>query len=245
MSEGFDSTACPMFGRRDAHPVRRAGVYGLTAALTAMLALSACGESSIGDESTKINGSIHVPAGKQPGAVATVNGSIHVDDNAAVTSATTVNGSVHLGDHATATSLNSVNGSIALGTGAHVSGTASSVNGELTLGDGAEILGSLTNVNGKISLTAAHVGGGIKTVNGSMNITGASHVEGGILVEKPSTELVQIVQHVPRIVIGPGASVQGELRFERAVQLFVSDKATIGTVTGATPIPFTGETPPT
>ena len=244
MSEGFDSTPCPMFGRRDARLVRRVGVYGFIAALAAMLVLSACGESHDGDESSKINGSIHVPAGKQPGAVATVNGSIHVDDNAAVTSATTVNGSVHLGDHATATSLNSVNGSIALGTGAHVSGTASSVNGELTLGDGAEILGSLTNVNGKISLTAAHVGGGIKTVNGSMNITGASHVEGGILVEKSSTELVKIVPHVPRIVIGPGATVQGELRFERTVQLFVSDKATIGTVTGATPIQFTGESPP-
>jgi len=95
-----------------------------------------------------------------------------------------------------------------------------------------------------ITVTAAHVGGGIKTVNGSMNITGASHVEGGILVEKSSGELMQIFHDVPRIVIGPGATVQGELRFERKVQLYVSDKATIGTVTGATPIAFSGETPP-
>jgi DUF4097 and DUF4098 domain-containing protein YvlB len=186
-----------------------------------------------------------VPAGKPPGAVATVNGAIQVDDNATITSAKTVNGSVHLGDHAAATSLASVNGSITLGAGAHVSGRAASVNGELTLGDGAEILGSLANVNGKITIAGAHVGGGIKTVNGSMNITGASHVEGGILVEKPSGDSLQIVRDVPRIVIGPGATVRGELRFERTVQLFVSDKATIGTVIGATPIPFTGETPPT
>jgi hypothetical protein len=34
------------------------------------------------------------------------------------------------------------------------------------------------------------------------------------------------------------------LRFERTVKLYVSDKATIGTVTGATPIPFAGDTPP-
>jgi len=243
MSEGIDSKHIPIF-ESHTRPVRRAGVHGFITAMAVMVALSGCGESNNGDESTKVNGSIHVPVGKQPGAVATVNGSIHVDDNAAVTSATTVNGSVHLGDHATATSLNSVNGSIALGTGAHVSGSASSVNGELTLGDGAEISGSLSNVNGKITLTAAHVGGGIKTVNGDMNITGASHVEGGILVEKPSSELMQIVRNVPRIVIGPGATVQGDLRFERTVQLFVSDKATIGTVTGATPIPFTGDTPP-
>src|SRR5882757_9659051 len=214
-----------MLGSRDTRRLRRAGVPGVIAVLAAMLALSACGESKDGDESTKINGSIHVPAGKPPGAVATVNGSIHIDDQAAVTSATTVNGSVHLGDHATATSLSSVNGSIALGAGAHLSGSASSVNGELTLGDGADISGSLSNVNGKITLSAAHV-------------------DGGILVEKPSSELVQLVRDVPRVVIGPGATVQGELRFERTVQLFVSDKATIGPVTGATAIPFTGDTPP-
>jgi DUF4097 and DUF4098 domain-containing protein YvlB len=244
MSEGFDSMPRPMFGSPDTRPIARVGVNGFVAALAVMLALSACGRSNDGDESNKINGSIHVPAGKPPGAVATVNGSIHIDDNAAVTSATTVNGSVHLGDHATATSVSSVNGSIVLGTGAHVSGSASSVNGELTLGEGAEIPGSLSNVNGKITLAAAHVGGGIKTVNGSMNITGASRVEGGILVEKPSTGL-SMLHDVPRIVIGPGATVQGELRFERTVRLFISDKATIGTVTGATPIPFTGEIPPT
>jgi hypothetical protein len=45
-------------------------------------------------------------------------------------------------------------------------------------------------------------------------------------------------------VIGPGAVVQGELKFERKVKLYVSDKATIGTVTGATPEMFSGETPP-
>lgn len=244
MSEGIDSNPVSIIRSCETRPVRWVGLYGLFTALAVVVALSGCSESNDGDQSTKINGSIHVPVGKQPGAVATVNGSIHVDDNAAVTSATTVNGSVHLGNHATASSLNSVNGSITLGAGAHVSGSASSVNGELSLGDGAEISGSLANVNGSITLTAAHVAGGIKTVNGSMNITGASHVEGGILVEKSSGEVLQILHNVPRIVIGPGATIQGELRFERTVQLFVSDKATIGTVTGATPIPFTGETPP-
>jgi UDP-3-O-[3-hydroxymyristoyl] glucosamine N-acyltransferase len=222
----------------------RAGVRSLFTALAVVLALSACGESTNGDESTKVNGSIEVPAGRQASAVATVNGSIQIDDNATITSATTVNGNVHLGNHATAASLNSVNGSIILGTGAHVSGSASSVNGELNLKDGAEISGSLSNVNGKITLTAAHVAGGIKTVNGSMNIAGASHVENGILVEKPSSELLQMVREVPRIVIGPGATVQGDLRFERTVQLFVSDKATIGMVTGATAIAFSGDAPP-
>jgi DUF4097 and DUF4098 domain-containing protein YvlB len=243
MSEGIDSNPGPIGCCGGAGPALH-GARGHFAALAVMLALSACGESNDGNESTKVNGSIEVPAGRKPGAVATVNGSIQVDDNATITSATTVNGSVHLGNHATATSLNSVNGSITLGANAHVSGSASSVNGELNLKDGAEISGSLSNVNGKIIVAAAHVAGGIKTADGSINISGASHVENGILVEKPSSELLQMARQVPRIVIGPGATVQGDLRFERTVQLFVSDKATVGTVTGATAIAFSGDAPP-
>ena len=241
MKQETDSTRSPMVHRCEVR-AQTAFRLGFLSALAVMTALAGCGYN--GDESAKINGPIHVPAGRQPGPVATVNGSIQVDDNAAITSAKTVNGSVHLGDHASGTSLASVNGAISLGAGAHVSDSVSSVNGELTLGDGAEVAGALSNVNGMITLTGAHVAGGIRTINGSMSITGASHVEGGILVKKPSRAVVESGSDIPRIVIGPGATVQGELRFERKVQLYVSDKATIGTVTGATPIPFTGDTPP-
>jgi DUF4097 and DUF4098 domain-containing protein YvlB len=242
MTQETASTRTPMVHRCEVRAAQTAGRIGFLTALAVMVALAGCGGH--GDDSTKINGPIHVAAGRQPGAVATVNGSIQVDNNAAITSAKTVNGSVHLGDHATGTSLASVNGAISLGAGARVSGSVSSVNGEFTLGEGAEVAGALSNVNGMITLTGAHVAGGIRTINGSMSITGASHVEGGILVKQPSGLVVETSRDVPRIVIGPGATVQGELRFERTVQLYVSDKATIGTVTGATPIPFTGDTPP-
>jgi DUF4097 and DUF4098 domain-containing protein YvlB len=221
--------------------MRRIGLVGFCTVVAMLTTLSGCSGGD-GDGSNKINGSIHVAAGKPPASVATVNGAIHVDDSATITGASTVNGSVHLGGHATADSLTSVNGSITLGAGAHVSGAVSSVNGELELADGAEINGSLSNVNGQITLVSAHVAGGIKTVNGSMSITGASKVEGGILVQKSSG--LNIVNDVPQIVIGPGATVVGELRFERTVKLYVSDKATIGTVTGATPISFSGDNPP-
>jgi DUF4097 and DUF4098 domain-containing protein YvlB len=220
-------------------PARLARLLGVCAALTAFAALTAC---EGGDGSNKVNGSVHVAAGKEAGSAHTVNGSIHIDENAAVTSAGTVNGSVHLGAHATAKSLNTVNGSVSLAEGAHATGSVDSVNGDLTLSDGADVGGGISNVNGKITLTAAHVGGGIRTVSGSINIGGASHVEGGILVKKPSGNLFS--SDDPIIVIGPGATVQGDLRFERKVRLFVSDKATIGTVTGATPVSFTGDTPP-
>ncbi len=241
MSKRIDSNLGPMPRNRISHSTSHAGVGCFLIAWVALLALPACDNS---DGPIKVNGSVHIAAGTPAAAATTVNGSIQIDDNAAVTSATTVNGNVHLGEHATAKSLESVNGSITLRSGAHLSGDASSVNGELTMDDGAEILGSLSNVNGKITIASAHVGAGIKTVNGGISITGASHVEGGIVVERPGTQLIQITHDVPRIVIGPGAIVQGELRFERTVQLYVSDKATIGKVTGATPVPFTGDSPP-
>jgi hypothetical protein len=216
--------------------------YTLIAAIAVVIVLSGCDGSFDSDGSNKVNGSVQVPAGKPASDARTVNGSIHVDENATITSGGTVNGSIHLGAHSSATSLETVNGAVSLGAGAHVSGGVGSVNGDLTLADGAEVLGTLTNVNGKISLTAAHVAGGIKTVNGSMSIMGASRVENGIHVEKSSGGL--FLGEDPLIVIGPGAIVQGELRFDRKVRLYVSDRATIGTVTGATPVPFTGDSPP-
>jgi hypothetical protein len=222
--------------------MRTASGYLIITAIATILALSGCDLAVDGDGSSKVNGSVHIPAGKAADAATTVNGSIHIDDDAAVTSATTVNGSVRLGQHATATSLKTVNGAISVGAGAHVSANAASVNGELILADGAEVAGHLTNVNGKIGLTAAHVAGGIKTVNGSISIMGNSHVEGGIMVDKPSGFSFNASD--PVIIIGPGAVVQGDLRFERKVKLYVSDKATIGTVIGATAVPFSGEIPP-
>lgn len=206
------------------------------------VALFGCGESS--DASSRVNGSIHVPAGRSSGPVDTVNGSIDIDANAAVSSATTVNGHVALGAQATADSLKTVNGDINVGAGAHVSGGLDSVNGAITLGDGATVGGSLENVNGGIRLSAARVDGGITTVNGNIDIRGTSHVEHGIHVQKVDHGLIHFDTNVPRIVIGPGATVDGELRFEREVKLYVSDRATVGTVTGATAIPFSGDSPP-
>ena len=213
-------------------------------ALTCVLIiLAGCDGPDSANELKKINGSVHVAAGTAPQAAGTVNGDIHIDDNAAVTEANTVNGGIQLGSNATASTLNTVNGGITVGSNSHVAKDAASVNGSVTLRDGADVLGRVSNVNGKIELTAAHVAGGITTVAGDIAIHGPSPVEGGILVEK-STQLIHFGSGVPRVEIGPGATVQGELRFEREVKLYVSDKATVGPVTGATPIPFTGDTAP-
>jgi hypothetical protein len=225
-----DSNACP---RRFAPPL---------GFLIVALALFGCDESS--DASSRVNGSVHVPAGRPAGPADTVNGGIDIDANAAVTSAKTVNGRIALGAQATADSLTTVNGDISVGAGAHVSGALDSVNGRIILGDGALVGGSLENVNGGIRLSSAHVDGGITTVNGGIDIRGDSRVARGILVQKVDHGLLHFDTSVPRIVVGPGATVGGELRFEREVKLYVSDRATVGTITGATAVPFSGDSPP-
>jgi hypothetical protein len=220
-----------MFARRET----------LIAACCAVLLLAGCDmPGDEGDGSNKVNGSIHVPAGKAAADVRTVNGSITVEDNGTINSAGTVNGNIRLGKHVTATSLHTVNGRITLGDGTHAA-EASAVNGDLSLDEGADLAGRLSNVNGKISLNDAHVGGGIGTANGDISVMGASHVEGGIVVEASSGSLFNSSD--PVITIGPGATVQGDLVFKRKVKLYVSDHATIGTVSGATAVTFSGDKP--
>jgi DUF4097 and DUF4098 domain-containing protein YvlB len=190
-----------------------------------------------------VNGSILVPAGLHSGTLGTVNGSIHIDDNATVVTASTVNGSIDLGASATADSLSTVNGEVTVADGAHVARGVTTVNGTMRLKNGSDVGGRVHNVNGHIVLTGAHVAGGLQTVDGDIDVVGASHVEGGILVEQ-SSGWFNFNPRKPRIVIGPGAVVQGDLRFERPVQLYLSDKATVGPITGATPIRFSGDNPP-
>lgn len=190
-----------------------------------------------------VNGSVTVKDGEKSGDLSTVNGGIHVGQRASIDGATTVNGSIDLGSHAVADSIKTVNGSISVDDDARVQHAITAVNGSLTLRSGADVDGSISNVNGTIRLNGAHVAGGIQTVGGDIYVEGASHVEGGILVRRPQSQSWFRETRDPRIVIGPGSVVQGELKFERKVELYVSDKATIGPVTGATPVRYSGEGP--
>ena len=204
--------------------------------LAALLALAGCYNMPGGDVTADksgantVNGSIHVPAGAHSGGVGTVNGSIHIDENATVASAGTVNGSVALGERDRAE-------------GAHVAHDVTTVNGAMTLRSGADVGGPLTNVNGRIALTDAHVAGGVQTVDGDIDVGGGSHIEGGILVKRGGGSWFNFGSRKPRIVIGPGAVVQGDLRFERSVDLYVSESATTGPITGATAVRFAGAAP--
>ncbi|MBB3226361.1 DUF4097 and DUF4098 domain-containing protein YvlB [Luteibacter sp. Sphag1AF] len=210
--------------------------------LSLLVAATLSASAFAGDtDVSKVNGAARVEAGQTAGDVSTVNGSVQVEAGAHVKKADTVNGSVNLGDSATANALETVNGAISMGAKAQVATTVETVNGGIHLNQGADVRGRASNVNGSIVLEAAHVGGGLETVNGDIDVGANSRVEGGILVKKPSW--FSSSSRLPRVVIGPNAVVQGPLEFRRDVELHVSDKATIGPVTGATPVKFSGATP--
>ncbi|HEY7640981.1 MAG TPA: hypothetical protein VH814_14745 [Steroidobacteraceae bacterium] len=225
-------------------------------ALLACLPLAAFGSST-----SKVNGSVRVEAGQTAGDVSTVNGSVTIEEgataedvdtvngsisierNATVKSVESVNGGITLSEDAKATSMETVNGKLRLAERAQVSGDVSAVNGSAEIAKGVNISGELSNVNGKMTIAAAHVGRGLKTVNGDINVGPESRIEGGIHVEKPNQGWHIGKQHVPRIVIGPGAVVEGKLRFEREVELYVSDRAKVGEVEGAKAQTFSGDEP--
>lgn len=213
-------------------------------ALTAAILALCFADVSVarGIDVDKVNGSIRIESDQQAGNLSTVNGSIRVAGGASAEKVSTVNGSIDIGDRATVVSIETVNGGIALGAGGKVAKTVEAVNGSIQLGKGADIAGHASNVNGRFTLEAAHIGGGIETVSGDIEIGADSRVEGGIIVDKPHGWSWGKARN-PRIVIGPRAVVQGTLEFRRDVDLYVSDRAKIGTVTGAKANTFSGDQP--
>lgn len=215
-------------------------ILPLLIALGAVTALSP--RTAVADDLMHVNGNVSVADGQHAGNVASVNGSVNVGANAVIGSAHTVNGAIRLGHDSQAGSAETVNGGIHIGQHSSVKGEVRAVNGELDLENGAIVDGSLVNVNGSIHLSGAHVGGRIKTVSGDIELGAGTEVDGDLIVERTSN--LQIITHMPRIVIGPGSVVKGVLHFERPVKLYVSDRAQIGTIEGATPLRFSGDAPP-
>jgi hypothetical protein len=204
---------------------------------------------------TTTNGGIFVDSGQKAGRVSAVNGGIHIGADATVGPVTTVNGGVTLGGGATAQSLHTVNGSISVGPGTHIKGEVRTVNGGFDLAEGVDIAGDLSNFNGRMHLVRVHIGGSVQTRNADIYVGPGSHIDGGLRVSAfkfnhgPDNWFTRLLfgnyngfdEHVPTIIIAPGATVSGTLHFEREVNLYVSNRATIGPVEGATPRPYLGD----
>ncbi|NUS38419.1 MAG: hypothetical protein HOQ02_05285 [Lysobacter sp.] len=218
----------------------------LAATLALALALPVAHAADV-NSIDKVNGSITASAGQTYGALTTVNGSIHVEDGVTTGNAETVNGSIKVGDNARTGTLETVNGSIRLGHDVQ-GGNVTTVNGSVFADHGDRLSKDIETVNGSIGLVHAELAGGIRTVNGDVTVGVNSHVHGGIHVEKNNNHGWSIHfgrQRPPRIVVGPGATVDGPLVFEREVVLYVHDSAKIGPVTGAKVLHFSGEHAPT
>ena len=209
----------------------------LAAALATSLPLLAA------DDISKVNSSIRIESGQQAGDLDTVNGGIRLGENAVAEAVETVNGSVRFERGARADSAETVNGSIELAETALVTRGIEAVNGSIDLAAGAEAGGDVSNVNGAISVRGARVGGRIETVSGNITVTEGGRVAGGIKVEKPSGWSWGR-QRPPRIVIGPNSQVDGELLFEREVELFVHNTAKVGRISGAEAVRYDGAQPP-
>jgi cytoskeletal protein CcmA (bactofilin family) len=228
----------------------------LVALLVSLAALPGCRS-----DNERINKSLSIREGTEAEDLATINGGIQIGENASARHAKSINGAIELAPGSKVSALETVNGQIWLRRGARVAqdvksvngpvslddsarvtGNVSTVNGAITLDPGAEIFGRVASVNGPIQLKAAQVGGGIHTVSGNIDVGANSHVDGGILVSKPDGAQIG-AQSPPRVVIGPGAVVEGILRFEREVKLYVSEQATVGQIEGASAEKYTGTAP--
>jgi DUF4097 and DUF4098 domain-containing protein YvlB len=199
------------------------------------------------DGATSVNGSVSVgDDAVVTGNVRTVNGKVRVDSGAMIESASTVNGSLKIASNVQAKDLSTVNGSVKVGESSTVSGEIEAVNGSIRVDKGTTIGGNVGNVNGKIELTGAEVGGDVSTVNGDVRLDGGSVVKGDLIVEKPSGWSWG-KSRKPTIVIGPGSVVVGNIVLEREVELYISESAEVGGVTGVMSIVdaerFSGDRP--
>lgn len=197
------------------------------------------------DGHTTVNGSINVGSDAVVnGGLQTVNGSIRVDANARIQDAQTVNGRIRLASGVTAGAVESVNGSVVVERKTTLE-DISVVNGDIELQPDTQVARDVANVNGEITVEGAEIGGGLTTVNGDVSLVEGAHLAGNLTVERPdgfSTD-----RRKPRIVIGPGARVDGEIVLEREVELYISETAEVGDVSGVMTredaVVFTGDRP--
>jgi hypothetical protein len=181
------------------------------------------------------------------GGLETVNGNIRIDDNARIEDAQTVNGSVRVASGVNTKGISSVNGSVSVGDNSTVDGDISVVNGRISLGSGSSVSANVSNVNGAIDVSGTGIGGDLTTVNGDVTLSENAILRGDLVVERPRSRGIDFRKGKPRILIGPGARVAGNIRLEQEVELYISETAEVGGVSGVMSmddaIRFSGQRP--
>ena len=218
-----------------------------------LLIVAGCGAASVEDgfvdpdkNLSTLNGGVSVGRDAHVGDLRSVNGGIRVGDNSQVGQVSNVNGSIRLNPGSRARGIQSVNGSIKTES-ATVEGDVRSVNGGMRLGEGTEVGGDVRSINGGMRLTGTTVAGDVVTGSGDIELYDGTRVLGELRAEDSiDIELgnVEITLGRPMIVLHAGTVVEGKLRFDRDVHLWVHDTAEIGEVIGAEVKRFSGDSPP-
>jgi len=221
-------------------PMKNAWIGGALALILSLPATAAINKSvKIEDGGTSngassVNGSITVGDNATvTGSLSTVNGTIRVGEGARIEEATTVNGSLRVSSGVKAEDLETVNGAIKVGENVEVDGDVSAVNGSISLKEGSSVTRSLSNVNGDIDLEGSNIGEDVSTVNGDVTLEDGAVIKGDIVIEKPHGWNNRRGSKDPTITIGPGSRVEGIIRLERKVKLYISETAEVGGVEGA------------
>jgi len=187
-----------------------------------------------GRDMSSVNGDVSASAGESYGTLSTVNGEVHIGRGAIADHAKTVNGEIDVEDDVKLGEVNTVNGSLGIGNGVTIERTASTVNGSIELGKRTHVGGDVSTVSGEIELKGAEVVGQLSTRNGDIDLTDGARVHGGIHVKKSNDsnwgwnkDKDPLQVHICSTCV-----VDGELRFDRPVELRVDPGAKIGQVIG-------------
>lgn len=204
-----------------------AAVFGFIACAANPVAFASDGRNL-----TSVNGSVEAKDGQTYDTLSAVNGEVRVGRGATVETAKTVNGEVEIEADARVGTVSTVNGSLDIGEGATITHEASTVNGELTLGQRVQVGGDVSTVSGEIGLKGAEVAGSVSTVNGNIDLADGARVRGNLVVKRPSSGWNKHEGDPVKVRICATCVVEGELRFERPVELRVENGAKIGKVIG-------------
>lgn len=238
--------------------ILRHGVVGLAVSLLLTTVIAVAAEANVNksiriDDDTQasgqstVNGSITVGSNTViDGSLETVNGSIRIGDNARFSDASTVNGGIRVGGGAFTEGIESVNGTIRIGEASTVSGSVEVVNGKIRIAAGSSVGEDVSTVNGELDIDGTTIGGDLTTVTGDVLLTGGSVLSGDLIVKKPRGWNWDGKRR-PRVVIGPNSRVVGSIVAQQEIELFISDSAEVGGVSGEadldSAVRFSGDRP--
>jgi DUF4097 and DUF4098 domain-containing protein YvlB len=185
-----------------------------------------------GNNLSSVNGSVKAEPGQSYGKLSAVNGNLRVGRGATADEAGTVNGEIVVEDDVRLGEVETVNGSLSIRDGVTVARTASTVNGGIEIGKRSRIGGDVSTVSGEIEINGAEVAGSLTTSNGDIELTDGARVLGGIHIKKNKNWGNWGKDEPNEVHICGTCVVEGDLRFERPVELRVDPGAKIGKVIG-------------